>query len=125
MRRRPTSPNRTDTPYPYTTLFRSNLRLDHLLSKEFGGTRWPLWSEELPPFQRTFAAVLMSLHPGDRQSEPVAIAEQACMPQSGPSGASDGTGADRKSVEEGKGVAVRVALGGRQPVQQKAQIKIS
>src|SRR3546814_20115429 len=92
MRRRPTSPNRTDTPYPYTTLFRSNLRLDHLLSKEFGGKRWPLWSEELHPFQRTFAAVLMSLHPGDRHSETVAIAEQACMPKSGPSGACEGKG---------------------------------
>src|SRR3546814_7140725 len=57
---------------------------DLLLSKEFGGKRWPLWSEELPPFQRTFAAVLMSLHPGDRHSETVAIAEQACMPKSGP-----------------------------------------
>src|SRR3546814_16987626 len=122
MIRRPPRSTRTDTLFPYTTLFRSQ-RAD-------GGCRQAPAADPRPlrrgargaDHERPHVAVgarLRGRRPAGRAAAPhLALADEGAGPGGG-GPACRGARRDRKSVVEGKSVSVRVDLGGRRIIKKK------
>src|SRR3546814_15596381 len=117
MIRRPPRATRTDTLFPYTTLFRSRLRgranVHELDRVRRAGRGYGRARAVLDPVE----AGLLDLHPGDRTA-----AAGRIRPQLRPAAVRSGLGdrrlvrdeaLDQQSVVYGKSVSVRVDLGGR------------
>src|SRR3546814_18522370 len=103
MIRRPPRSTRTDTLFPYTTLFRSDppLRRRHLLPR--------------PPLRGPRSA--LHPQPGDRtRGDHVPRAARGAAEEARGGGRRP---ADRKCVVEGKSVSVRVDIGGRRIIKKK------
>src|SRR3546814_19762260 len=119
MIRRPPRSTRTDTLFPYTTLFRSRL-LRHLrgpgaaADRQAGKPRRPGLDTDLPG----------GVHdPGGHSLRPVLprSPQRGARPavSGSPHAAGIGTGPERKSVVEGKSGDVRVELGGSCSIKKK------
>src|SRR3546814_15396199 len=105
MIRRPPRSTRTDTLFPYTTLFRScNARIGTNRRSRAAVVRWRRCG-------RTTAS--------DRGEQPHRIQHQG----DGRDGQRPVHPLDRKSVVEGKSVSVRVDLGGRRSIKKKTTQK--
>src|SRR3546814_18370846 len=120
MIRRPPGSTRTDTLFPYTTLFRSRRPRPDRLGRRICGKlsgRFPR------PFQcgrvdRLWAAG-SGLYPGDRREWLLPHGLHSLLSRRRAPGARPG---DRKSVVEGKSVSVRVDLGGSRSIKKKTTI---
>src|SRR3546814_13549015 len=117
MIRRPPRSTRTDTLFPYTTLFRSSgQRADHSCHRrlpqgsrlEAGEARRGLLVLRRKPRRQDLQRVATAMSPDDRTRT-----WQLVMPGD----------EDRKSVGTGKSVAVRVDLGGRRVFKKKKKSK--
>src|SRR3546814_18185875 len=111
MIRRPPRSTRADTLFPYTTLFRSELGGIHEAHVET--------ARQMPPHLQQNARIAALAH-GDLQ--PLAVPRQhhhAMLARKGIGDISRAESEDRKSVVEGKSVAVRVNLGGRRIIKKK------
>src|SRR3546814_18968617 len=125
MRRRPPRSTRTDTLFPYTTLFRSagdhaadrkdreraelvyavaGARTEH--DDRRGGDRGGAWAGDPRPGRDRV---------GDRRGAAGACRAGGCYPRHGDSG-TGGVRGDRQSGVEGKGGAGRVGIGGRRVI---------
>src|SRR3546814_20169096 len=106
MIRRPPRSTRTDTLFPYTTLFRSGCRIGGHCTGSAG--TGPRRCQRRSAQEYGFAEV-QPPHKGGRRSRLIShIRKQA---------------PDRKSVVSGKSVSVRVDLGGRRIIKKKKQRK--
>src|SRR3546814_20607267 len=103
MIRRPPRSTRTDTLFPYTTLFRS-LSGQHVVAP---------WQVSATDPQR---ASLAALSPS--RDNPALFLPRGVAGRQSRTKGSDET-EDRKSVVQGKGVSVRVDLGGRRSMNKK------
>src|SRR3546814_12985088 len=125
MIRRPPRSTRTDTLFPYTTLFRST-RVHREHGRAHGFTRGgaddrrsdarPRPAPAAPQPRHPAHRLLPALHPAvtDRRC-PLAVPLQPGRP--------DRQRSDRKSVVQGKSVSVRVDHGGRRDTKKKKKIK--
>src|SRR3546814_19676873 len=106
MIRRPPRSTRTDTLFPYTTLFRSSRR--GLATSQRGGRAECRGSDR----RRRAGGARRRGRRGGRRPDRVAPAAGPAAPvQHG----------DRQSVGQGKSVSVRVELGGRRTIRKKTQ----
>src|SRR3546814_11730920 len=116
MIRRPPRSTRTDTLFPYTTLFRSaGYRSRHAAAR-----RWRRGRFHRPARSGDARAVLF-IRPaafGTGQPEP-RPARPACRHGASARQGQQGARAERKSVVEGKGVSGRVVHGGSRMIKKK------
>src|SRR3546814_15888125 len=131
MIRRPPRSTRTDTLFPYTTLFRS---VQSLLIADRSGEDYSEVTDELVAadglVELRRAETITFLIDGDRlldnRRRHNHKAEIAQIAQAlNEAGALAENQRDRKSVVEGKSVAVRVGLGGRRIIKKKNTIQTS
>src|SRR3546814_17737607 len=116
MIRRPPRSTRTDTLFPYTTLFRSSL------GRALGGGRQGRRHRSrylligFSPHEACPPRIMRARFLQDDRGSRVRRRDRA------PSARTRGAGEDRKSVVKGKSVSVRVDLGGRRIIKKKKQI---
>src|SRR3546814_17858971 len=135
MIRRPPRPTRTDTLFPYTTLFRSRYLPQWPLRKEITASsrQQPKLDNALKDSQalrRRFSAVskdapqarmTSSLLVAARHRRRVGAVLQQRRAAVGRRDDAAGDHQERKSVVSGKGVSVRVDRGGRRNIKKKKQ----
>src|SRR3546814_13825512 len=133
MIRRPPRSTRTDTLFPYTTLFRSSrgggrsAGGDHWAGLPFARRyqshlwHWRIHSRQFRPSTTTFGASPAYHGPlSDRREAPLRAGRIGlCRWQSHQLVAGRAGDIDRKSFVTGKGVSVRVGLGGRGIIKKK------
>src|SRR3546814_18161286 len=109
MIRRPPRSTRTDTLFPYTTLFRSRCHYHHSFDSDRGPVRPGRWLRN-----RALRALCACMSGGGRadlrSSAAVRFHQKLFLLVARQ---------DRKSVVEGKSVSVRVDLGGRRIIKKK------
>src|SRR3546814_13461801 len=110
MIRRPPGSTRTDTPFPYPTLFRSRRDQHARLPGEVGLAQ-PATGQGAPgrrdPHEFLLKQRLQPQAPGNLGERPQGKVDRALVQ------------IDRKSVGSGKSVSVRVDLGGRRIIKKK------
>src|SRR3546814_12582689 len=119
MLRRPPRSKRTDTLFPYTTLFRS--KLEHFLA--YGVTGTVVWTRHVRQERSDLGGTEFSLA---RLLLGVLAAMEHGAPPPGERCGGRRTrrhAGDRKSVVSGKRVSVRVDLGGRRLIKKKKKQK--
>src|SRR3546814_16046868 len=128
MIRRPPRSTRTDTLFPYTTLFRSERWAAHNAapSPAVRAIAACLSPDRQPSSNLSLGFVNLSLdRTDDTVRDPVrhlfhTVSLWRCSAgSSGAGGTGEEQGSDRKSVVEGKSVSVRVDLGGRRIIKKK------
>src|SRR3546814_12107142 len=124
MIRRPPRSTRTDTLFPYTTLFRSG----RVISRTFRAVRHP--SPTRPARQHSWRAFVGArtngsqtrrLTPCLRRGGSQKLAAEAASTRAGVMRRVPAAAPDRKGVVEGKSVSVRVDPGGRRYLQKKTK----
>src|SRR3546814_16678861 len=123
MKRRPPRSTRTDTLFPYTTLFRSDRSgLDRFGSSERRLGK-PMPSSSTSPPGRSPRGTSLFAHPLAPASPLLWTISLVALPSSPGSGATCSiprkAPADRKSVVSGKSESVRLDLGGRRHIKKK------
>src|SRR3546814_20978020 len=113
MLQRPPRSTRTDTPFPSTTLFRSNWARQRLRPKKILKILVDPWLKLRLPGGPSASRWQL-----DQLSRIAAIPRKGGVFDSGNTGAPS---SDRKSVVEGKSVSVRVDLGGRRIIKKKTK----
>src|SRR3546814_15689366 len=131
MSRRPPSTTRTDTLFPYTTLFRSRLAAlpDAVRRPGFGD--YAVAAVEFPKGDMRFMRGSPNIRYAIDDAWLVAKTKRQKSNNNNAypglcgaiiaSGSFAGTALDRKSVVSGKSVSVRVALGGRRIIKKKTK----
>src|SRR3546814_12074188 len=123
MIRRPPRPTRTDTLFPYTTLFRSTVAIEIGLLTYILSAFFNYWRTAAPLHNRRCRGERRAARKEEAAPPRAPLLHSSGFAPAARQGGRPGPAQARKSVVSGTSVSVRVDLGGRRSIKKKTKRK--